>query len=544
MSYLKSIITIYLFTATAAFAQMNTFNAQFLYKTNLWASNFNNLKQTYDKGYVFCRGTIDTINGIGEKYCELVKINREGGVMWTKRLLNGTQPTHATFNTVAQNNQNGIILATSEYQTDSAHVVLLCTDSIGNTLWAKKYPGECKSFVFKVIPATDNGYVISGSTIDSNNVEYAYLFKTNSVGDYIWGKKIILPGDTMAGFYSCVEIPGEGYLATGYSGAKALAVKFDYAGNIIWDKKMFTYAARFLNVARFPDGSFILSGSYADSIQNYMPKLFLVKFNALGNILWEKGLQENAGPYSGSYIWDLKTFNSNEFVFSGYISNPIPTLLVGKLNVNGNIIWTKEYRSTFHTFNYEPCSIETTLDGGMAVNLLGGTFTNGVPTFSSELLKLDGNGFVGCDGLNYSLQLKNLNYPTSSGILSYTCGTEASFVPTISNVVINDTTLCKSILDFHILGLTEYENQEYNLFQNYPNPSNGITTIDFYLGKTINQISLEIYDSKGSLILIKKLGEQFEGKHSIDMDLKLTSGVYFYSLINDGSRKTKCMQIE
>jgi hypothetical protein len=307
---------------------------------------------------------------------------------------------------------------------------------------------------------------------------------------------------------------------------------------------MFNYSGRFYNIALLSDGSSIIAGSNADSLQTYNPRLCLVKIDALGNVLWQKGIQENTSMYGGSYAWDIKALANDDVLFSGYVSDPIPTTLLGRLDASGNLIWSKEYRSTFHTFNYIPCSMTLTTDQGIALYILGGTFTSGVATFSSELLKVDANGFVGCDGMNYNLQLKNLNYVTSTGLTISNCGKDTVYTPTINTTTIHDSTLCKNIQDHNVLNLNEYIKSSVNLFWNYPNPSNGSTTIEYALNGSFNNCFLEIYDSKGALVFKKELGEQFDGKHTIHLNLKLNSGIYFYSLLIDGSRVTKSMQIE
>jgi hypothetical protein len=56
MSSLKFLF-FYILIATNIGAQVNIFNRQFLYKTKFASGEINQMKQTLDKGYVFCRGT-------------------------------------------------------------------------------------------------------------------------------------------------------------------------------------------------------------------------------------------------------------------------------------------------------------------------------------------------------------------------------------------------------------------------------------------------------------------------------------------------------
>ena len=143
-------------------------------------------------------------------------------------------------------------------------------------------------------------------------------------------------------------------------------------------------------------------------------------------------------------------------------------------------------------------------------------------------MKLDANGFVACEGANYNLQLNNLNYSASSGVMVSNCGKDTLFNPVVTNITIHDSILCENIQDPNVLSVEENSKHIGKLFQSYPNPSSGSTVIEYSLYKTVNDCALDIYDSKGVLIHHTKLGNHFEGTHSIDLDLNISSGVYFY----------------
>lgn len=71
-------------------------------------------------------------------------------------------------------------------------------------------------------------------------------------------------------------------------------------------------------------------------------------------------------------------------------------------------------------------------------------------------------------------------------------------------------------------------NQDYSLFQNFPNPFNSSTTITYTLIKS-SIVSLKIYDVLGKevLTLVNEFIEK--GTHSIEFNLPhLPSGIYLY----------------
>ena len=79
------------------------------------------------------------------------------------------------------------------------------------------------------------------------------------------------------------------------------------------------------------------------------------------------------------------------------------------------------------------------------------------------------------------------------------------------------------------------------LYQNYPNPSNGATRIDYFLPETVSQASLMIYDLRGRILKNIPLNNRGEGSVEI-AGSELENGQYLYTLLTDGSRvETKKM---
>jgi len=81
------------------------------------------------------------------------------------------------------------------------------------------------------------------------------------------------------------------------------------------------------------------------------------------------------------------------------------------------------------------------------------------------------------------------------------------------------------------------------LSQNQPNPASGSTLVQYEIANSAN-VSLEIYDLNGRLVLNCNAGRQNSGNHEIIVQAgKLKSGTYYYSLKADNHRLTKKMTI-
>ena len=90
-------------------------------------------------------------------------------------------------------------------------------------------------------------------------------------------------------------------------------------------------------------------------------------------------------------------------------------------------------------------------------------------------------------------------------------------------------------------------NEEYTngieLSQNQPNPATNATLIRYKIQNNAD-VSLEIYDITGRLVVSYNEGNQIAGKHNIYVDSdKLNKGTYFYTLKADNQRLTKKMII-
>lgn len=84
---------------------------------------------------------------------------------------------------------------------------------------------------------------------------------------------------------------------------------------------------------------------------------------------------------------------------------------------------------------------------------------------------------------------------------------------------------------------------DFELFQNFPNPFNGTTTMTFFVGKK-GMVSLEVHDMLGRRVGLVVEGPENEGKHQIAFDAsKLASGVYFYRLRSGSLDVTRKMII-
>jgi hypothetical protein len=94
------------------------------------------------------------------------------------------------------------------------------------------------------------------------------------------------------------------------------------------------------------------------------------------------------------------------------------------------------------------------------------------------------------------------------------------------------------------IGLDESTNDDGTILgQNYPNPTTGNTTIGYEISSSA-QVSLEVFDITGKVVMNVNEGTKVAGKHIISMDVNdLSAGAYNYTLVVDGQRITRTMMI-
>lgn len=135
-------------------------------------------------------------------------------------------------------------------------------------------------------------------------------------------------------------------------------------------------------------------------------------------------------------------------------------------------------------------------------------------------------------------------YPIELLVNVYTHGTIIIFP--VSTDLYSALGSYESITGYNIVisNTSSYEvfnSNEFTLLQNVPNPSNGNTIIKFNTPNTEN-ISFTITDMFGKIIYSKQI-ESISGLNTININEKLSTGIYTYSIKNDEKMLSKRMVI-
>lgn len=429
-----------------------------------------------DEGYLL-GGHSDSFNERGDLDINLLRLSKNGEVMWSKNLdfFNGRDEA---YNIVEANDGGLGIYGVSTDETGLRLPQLTRTDSEGNVLWTKRFELLLPVFTKAVSALADGGWVVSGRLLAGG----VYIAKLDDMGEIVWENS--------------------------------------YSGNVAY------------NVHPTSDGGYILAGRanfQQDPETNiiYTP-LQVAKTDESGNLVWERLMGSSASLLSRAF--DVTETISGGFVLVGGRTGETAAtanLLIAKLGDSGNVLWEKEMLTEEYSFNNYV--VEQTTDNGFI--FIGNVGEPGDAQRRSFLLKTDGIGNekwirlfgedVGTFPVFYDgLQTADGGY-AMTGVVSVDNSVEMYFVKADE------------------LGFTEivgiFSPSVRLLLQLAPNPNDGRFQMSFE-GEHIGAVDLTIFDATGRQVFAHS-GMKNSATHQEELDLSdLNSGVYILEVISGEKR--------
>lgn len=344
---------------------------------------------------------------------------------WSKSFMNATP--NSDMEVIETN--NGDFLFVGQAEQGSGDVVLVKTDSNGDTLWTKYYGASEKDYGNAIIQAHDGGFLVLGSTNSyGNGITNLWLIKTDSVGEMEW-EKIIGESNFNRGQDLCYS-GDTSYVLVGSTSAIGMGssdvwlLKIDLSGNILWQKTYGTTGSDAgISVKPSFDGGFIISANrYAENAsgteawiiktnvtgdslwsrtfkdsdfsfgspitkgeedgffvlyKNYYPgfgDVALIKLDSTGNIIWDKYF------YNGGNGYSISQLDNKEIVFCGYSYDIESQGVIYKTDSFGDTIWTKTFNDAASFY-----SLKQSIDKGYILLGLSNSKFNLVKILSEEI---------------------------------------------------------------------------------------------------------------------------------------------------------------
>jgi len=265
-------------------------------------------------------------------------------------------------------------------------VALFVCAGIAQANWIKSFSNNYSVVGSSIIQTSDGGFIACGSLpLNTAPEEGALLLKMDNAGNFQWAKRY---GDgNNYNFYTVMEVTGQEYIAAGLlSGvvSNGLIVKTDSSGNILWQKE-YPGISAIRDIKQTSDGGYIASGYYLvghpdpqyyvalklDSDLNpiwrteipiysrydkaypiyetndagfiFSDSARIVKLSFEGDILWQKRYQPDNNLSLIGHIFSVYPTSDNQFIVCGQILENTPGVFVMKIDMEGNVLWTKSY---------------------------------------------------------------------------------------------------------------------------------------------------------------------------------------------------------
>lgn len=487
--------------------------------------------------------TIDTFNLINPNPCctnnsdmFMVKYNSMGDVMWVKGFSFGkgsarsiTIDNHGFLFIIGNFNSStltidGITINNSGTGTQDIYFAKL--DTLGNLIWLRDIGGTSDELAYGI--TSDGNYIYLFGSIYSPSVSFgtnilygggSFIAKYTPFGGCVWAKTV----GTIGGFYNGLR-----------------DVEPDGNGNIYATGSFGNTSITFDTITLYNSG------------MSYSNDMYIVKYDASGNVLWAKSYYYGFGDdESGSKIvhgsngnfYVLGYFDAEINLGSIVLQNPSftgsPSMFIAKFDSMGNPIWAHSNHSQGRDLAKDSNENIYLIGGLSDTTLTFGSFTLTTWTSGiSYLAKYDSSGTIlnaegiggggGNNATAYTISLDNNDNIFISGTFSspnLTFGNTTLTNPVTQSMYVakSGTQLTTSIKQF----------DETTNITVAPNPTSSKTTITFseesLTNGTGNQHTIIITDVLGKEI--KTIN--FTGTQCVIEKGEMERGIYFVKIIDE-----------
>lgn len=474
----------------------------------------------------------------------LINYNPEGQIAWEKLYTpdDGYTASRIDFNVDEEGNIY-TLLTPNPFDPETA-ITLQKISSDGNLIWeTHKDLISPEGYLSPLIDENGNVYVAGVShESDTEYQPYFNIIKYDSNGIETWNKYISSGNEGDNVYYiSSGNIDSSGNLIlAGQAGIgsffsqtiNSTVLKVNPDGDPDWIRQTVTDGWNSGATGLFIDdeGRIFVSGWKENQTDINQGEMITMKYSPEGELIWDNSYNE---PGRRIRSYGIKPTSDNGFVIAGF-SNHIATqtnrVIAVKYNTDGEMSWNRSSADFqfYRDFYIDDMDNVYILNQEYATTNPKRIYYSAGPFTIAKIMKISSGGemseeiFTG-DELS-PLDPGNL-IPFEDGRLLI--GSEMSNeMNHFSGIKFFETT-------HEILGTHDQDTEGLSgnwLGQNYPNPSGSFTKIPFRITQEEN-LRINLYDSKGSLIRILTNQNYGSGEHHLDVSLSgLPKGIYFYQL--------------
>ncbi len=528
-----------------------------------WASRYNGTGNSLDWSYAIAfdpAGNVvvtgySTGAGTGKDY-RTIKYNTSGSILW-EATFNGPVNGGDYSNALAIDTSGNIyVTGRVDYGTTGADIITIKYNSSGIQQWFARFNGVANGFdEGKTIKVLNNGSVIIGgkTTGASSGLDFITI-KYNSDGIQSWATIYNGPGNN-EDYVVAVDVDNNGNIYAGGcsigagSGQDFITMKYNSSGVEQWIKRYngagnggdAVVGIKVDNVGN------IVTGGYTDMGSAQKFNFLTLKYDAAGNMLWEKQYDGTSNDYD--FATAITIDAANNIYLTGLSTQLFGTRLDSnyatiKYDPNGNQIWISFYDGPNNSVDV---SRSVFVDNNSNVYISGSSKGVGsdddyatvkYSPSGSQVWVMSYNGTGNLNDYSSSVVADNSGNTYVTG-RSFGSGSNYDFA---------------TIKYSDLVGIQPVNNQapdKFRLSQNYPNPFNPSTKIKFDVPlSSLSErgaggfISLKIYDVLGHEIATLVNEQLKPGTYEVNWDASnYPSGTYLYTLTTEYFNQTKRMVV-
>ena len=505
----------------------------------------NSIYSVSDGGYIVTGGYNGDLS--------LQKLTSEGAIEWTT-LTNGNTVGDLGYSVVETFDENDelsgfIVTGQRSMPGNFSMLIWVCKYDINGTLeWENDFGiNGTQNEGTSVKQANDGGYIITG--YEGLNNSQIILIKLNENGDEEWIRSF---GNSDIDYASeVIQTADGGFAITGFykknpgDNGTIFILKTDIDGfEEFWEEYPDTDFARADGICQTSEGGFILAAYNHENVKDWR----IIKTDKRGIVEWE---YTDGGPEADEPRSIQQTAEGNYIIAGKKLVNENERMWIVKLDNEGELLWETEYETTEGQSRIT--EIHQTHDGGYIFTALSDVFSESVDGFIAKI-EQDETEVSQNDIISFYLpeQTEDAIIDTDNHTITITVADQTNItelVPVIfaspqarifprsatrqnfsENFIYTITALDQTPQEWTIIvegGTTEI-NQFDNNYTIYPNPSNGVFTINYDDTRSYRRLQVKITDITGKTIFSKEVACNISTS-KIDLSNQ-PKGIYFLTI--------------
>lgn len=475
-----------------------------------------------------------------------LKYDDNGNNVWVRSYENSADTSYIPVSIAADKSGNIFVTGYKQFTANNLNYIDMLTveyDPGGNLMWSRAYHDQDQNMPVSIkIDNNDNVIVLGYWQNNKGFTHHIILVKYSSSGQLLWGKDV--NQDVIQPVGLQVDANGNSYIAsqsavTHQDSSTNLdynLLKFNPTGMLLWSKTFndsLNLQDYITGLILGKDNSVYVTG-YIDT---YTKQTSLtMKYDTSGQILWSAfydSLGTAVGENQGNHAKALGEDAAGNIYVTGYFNNGVndTEIFLLKYDKNGKLQHVSVYNcpDKSEADDY----VEKILVMSDGTVYLPGHFYQYFPDYSLETIKFLPDGSL--DGVGkYQLLTSPAEVAmTPAGIAALPSG---NIVEVASDVGYKPYWNAISIIDYSgsTTGININNNYtipaQYKLSQNFPNPFNPSTKINFSIPQNSN-VKIEIYNILGQRVRTLLNESKSAGNYTITFNAEnLTSGVYLYRI--------------